>query len=167
MLPRMTLPNLRLQSQTILIVDDEPDILESLRILVQVGFGDTKILTARSSLEGLTVLAKDAVDLIITDFRMPQMNGLEFLREARKRGAKASAIMITAFPDMSVALNAIKEAEIEDFFVKPPDSDHLLYSIGAILCERRARELRKMAYARMQGRSESLPDSGDAQAPPF
>jgi len=70
-------------AQTLLCVDDEPNILSSLRRLFR-GKG-YRVLTAESGPEGLRVLENDSVDLVISDMRMPEMDGARFLAQVRQR----------------------------------------------------------------------------------
>jgi CheY-like chemotaxis protein len=82
---------------TILVVDDEPDIRNAVKGVLEATLG-VHVLVASSAAEALDILERAPhVDLIITDFKMPGMNGLEFLRRALADHPKIPAVLITAF----------------------------------------------------------------------
>lgn len=118
---------------TVLIVDDEPDIVVSLRSLIEDEMEGTHTLGAASAHEGLAVLAQDHVDLIVSDFRMPGMDGIDFLREAERRWPDVPAILVTAFADGAVAVRASRETHVAAFMAKPVDSDRLLRLVRTVL----------------------------------
>lgn len=133
---------------SILIVDDEPDILESLGDLFTAAIAGVKVLTAASGDAGLKHLEAGAVDLIVSDFKMPGMNGLQFLEKARAMAPTVPRIMMTAFPDLDIAVSAINDARIETFFSKPLDPDKVLAVVQGILRDRQSKGKRDQALAR-------------------
>lgn len=134
--------------QRLLVVDDEEDIRESLKALFETCLDDVDVTVAASGAAGLEALAKERIDLIVTDYKMPGMNGLEFLARAAKQGPSIPRILVTAFPDLEIAIRAINEANIENFFTKPFDADQVLDVVRSILREQRAQELRSRSFAR-------------------
>lgn len=120
---------------SILIVDDEPDLLTSLKdVLAQPGL---EVLTARSGLEGLALLAQHEVRLILTDYRMPGMDGLEFIRLARKAQKGVPTIMVTAYPDPILAARALKEYGIGLILAKPFELDYLIGVVSSVLSRKK------------------------------
>jgi two-component system response regulator AtoC len=106
----------------ILIVDDEQDNLDAFRF----NFRKTlDILTATSGPEALGVLAEREVAVIVTDQRMPRMTGLELLREARQVQPDAVGIILTAFTDVDVLIEAINLGQIYRYVTKPWDAKEL------------------------------------------
>jgi NADH-quinone oxidoreductase subunit E/NADP-reducing hydrogenase subunit HndA len=101
---------------SVLVVDDEQIVLKSCeRILGAEGY---EVMTTTSPLEGLSMLKKEPFDLVITDIRMPEMNGIEFIREARESSPDINIVIITGFPSQE----SIKEAlrlRIVDYIPKP------------------------------------------------
>lgn len=129
-------------------MDDEVDIRESLQDLFMVALRNCRVLTAESGSAALAVLQKEPVDLIVTDYKMPGMNGLEFLAESKKVVPKVPRILVTAFPDLDLAIRAVNEARIENFFTKPLDPAKVVEVIQGILDERRNAEMRDRSFAR-------------------
>lgn len=133
---------------TVLIVDDEPDILESLGDLFAAALEDLQVRTALTGDAALAILQKEPVDLILSDYKMPGMNGLEFLEKARGLAPQVPRILMTAFPDLDVAIAAINEARIETFFAKPLDPDKIVKVVREALDARKAKGMRDQAMAR-------------------
>lgn len=123
-------------ARVVLLVDDETDILVSLRRFIQKSLPNTLVLTAESGDDALKILAKESVDVIVSDYKMPGMDGLSFLNEARKRAPEIPRILVTAFPDLDVAMRAINQARIHNFFTKPFDVVAIIEGIKAALNER-------------------------------
>lgn len=111
---------------TVLLVDDERDILDSLKTLLENAVSGVRCETAESGAQALEILKKGGIDLIVSDFKMPGMNGLAFLEQARKIAPEVPRIMMTAFPHLEVAVAAINEARVEIFLTKPMDPDKFI-----------------------------------------
>jgi response regulator RpfG family c-di-GMP phosphodiesterase len=109
---------------TLLFVDDEPGILSSLRRLFRPhGY---RILVAESGAVGLAILEKEAVDLVISDMRMPEMDGATFLKAARQRWPQVMRILLTGYADITSTVAAINEGEIYRYITKPWDDNEIL-----------------------------------------
>jgi response regulator RpfG family c-di-GMP phosphodiesterase len=117
--------------QTILIVDDEPDIRDMISDLLQATLGKIRCLTAPSGPEALEVLATQPVGIILCDFRMPQMDGVDFLAKAYRLAPQALRFLMTAYPELDVPVAAINEAHIDAFLTKPLDPDRVVASVRA------------------------------------
>lgn len=104
-------------SRTLLLVDDELNILSALkRLLRRDGY---QILTASSALEGLEVLAGNKVDVILSDQRMPGMNGVEFLRTAKLSYPDTVRIVLSGYTELQSVTDAINEGAVYRFLTKP------------------------------------------------
>ena len=120
----------------ILCVDDEPAVLAAVVRDLRRGFGeDYRIMRAGSGAEGLELLAElrrrgDQVALIVSDQRMPQMQGTEFLTRARETFPEACRVLLTAYSDTQAAIAAINEAGLDYYLLKPWDPpDEGLYPV--------------------------------------
>ncbi|MBE7438086.1 MAG: response regulator [Spirochaetales bacterium] len=115
---------------TILIVDDEQEARDMFaKFLNRHGF---EVQTASQALEAIRKLKSRAVDLVLTDYHMPEVNGLELLEEIRNMDAHLPVIMMSGVADMHTALKAIKSHAF-DFLTKPVDSSELLNTIRLAL----------------------------------
>jgi Nif-specific regulatory protein len=101
---------------TILVVDDEQDNLDAFRFNFRKTFD---LLTATSGPEALALLADHDVAVIVTDQRMPKMTGLELLREANRVRPDAVGIILTAFTDVDVLIEAINLGQVYRYITKP------------------------------------------------
>lgn len=112
---------------TIAIVDDEPNILNALkRILRRQGWN---ILTYSDPLLALNELVELHFELIISDFRMPAMNGVELLLKLKKFRPDAIRIVLSGQSDMKAVLDAINKAEVYRFILKPWNDDELVMTL--------------------------------------
>ncbi len=121
--------------QTVLIVDDEPEICAQLSLVISRS--KRRTLTANNGHEALDLFMEFNPAVIVTDYKMPGMNGLDLLREAKRRNPRVQVILISGNADLTVAVQAIKEHAF-DFIAKPLDLPALLGRIEA--ASLRARE---------------------------
>lgn len=113
---------------SILVVDDEPDVLDSYQVLLEEELG-ARVVTAQSGLEALELLRSHHVDLIMSDYRMPGMNGLDFLKAARIVTAETPMVMVTAYPDAQVEEKARRTVGVRKFLSKILTPDELLVQV--------------------------------------
>src|SRR5512134_2671325 len=103
----------------ILVVDDEQDNLDAFRFNFRKTFD---ILTASGGAEALQILDDKEVAVVVTDQRMPKMTGVELLREVRNRQPEAVGIILTAFTDVDVLVEAINLGQVYRYITKPWDA---------------------------------------------
>lgn len=117
-------------SWKVLLVDDEPDILESLKGLIEEGLPGTKVVTCRSGRTALELLSRSSgVHLLVSDFKMPEMDGLAFLAEARRRYPYIPRVMLTAYPSPDLEAKARDEASVDAFLSKAGSPTQILAAI--------------------------------------
>ncbi|NHC06460.1 HD domain-containing phosphohydrolase [Azonexus fungiphilus] len=122
---------------SLLLVDDEPSILSALRRLFRPqGY---RIFTAESGAAGLAILEQETIDLVISDMRMPEMDGATFLKAVRQRWPRAMRILLTGYADITSTVSAINEGEIYRYIAKPWDDTEML-TVVREACERQRLE---------------------------
>jgi len=116
----------------ILFVDDEQNVLRSLtRLFLDDPY---EVLTAPSGAEGLLILERcGTVPVVIADYRMPGMNGVEFLGEVRKGWPETVRIVLSGYADTDAIISAINEGQIYRFVAKPWNDAELRVTIANAL----------------------------------
>jgi two-component system, NtrC family, response regulator HydG len=123
-----------MSAERILIVDDEPDMVENCtRILRRAGY---RCLSATDPERAVALLDSERPDLLLTDLKMPGMDGIELLRRAREIDASLPVIVITAFATIESAVAAIKEGAF-DYLPKNFSVDQLQVAVERALRQRR------------------------------
>src|SRR5450631_1149736 len=118
----------------ILVIDDELDIREGLYDLLTLEGGYTVEL-AHNGTEGLHKLEGTAYDLVLLDLMMPDMSGMDVLRQVRKTDAETPVFMITAYGSVEAAVDALKLGA-NDYFSKPWDNEKLIIEIDRMIARR-------------------------------
>jgi DNA-binding NtrC family response regulator len=122
---------------SILIIDDEAEIRESLQTLLELeGYG---VDTAGTGEEGLTRIGQNTYDLVLLDLALPDRDGMDLLAELRTHDAQFSVIMITAYGTVENAVKAM-QAGAANFVQKPWDNEKLLADVRAAVARHRAEE---------------------------
>lgn len=116
----------------ILMVDDEENIVNALqRSLRKVADWEIEIFT--SGADAIRRSEVSTFDLFVSDFRMPEMNGVEFLSQAKKLQPNAVRIILSGYTDLEALMGAINEAEIFRFINKPWNDNELILTIEQAL----------------------------------
>lgn len=118
-------------SHTVLCVDDEVNILQTLKRLLRKE--NYRLLTASSGKEGLEILSGNDVHLVISDQRMPEMNGTEFLAEIKEKYPDVIRIILTGYTEVDAITESINRGHIYKFFLKPWNDDNLKLEIRKAL----------------------------------
>ncbi len=122
--------NAAMGSDTVLVVDDQVDTRELLqRNLAAAGY---RVFTAAGVAEAVRVLANMPVDLVVTDFKMPEVDGTELVRYVRQNLKDTEVMMITGYATVRGAVEAIKVGA-EEYLAKPFTSEELLSAVAGIL----------------------------------
>ena len=119
------------EKASVLCVDDERNILVSLRRLFRKD--DYVIHLAESGAEGLEIIKSEKIDLIISDMRMPIMDGAEFLSRAKEIGPEIPSILLTGFSDQESTIRAINEGKISAYVSKPWEDNDIKLKVSSLL----------------------------------
>jgi two-component system response regulator HupR/HoxA len=112
-----------LEPATVLVVDDEPRVLDALEAILAADF---RVLRAEGGDDALRLLGTHEVSVIVTDQRMPGMSGVELLRRSQEVAPEAVRIVLTAYTDVDSLMEAINTGRIYHFVPKPWDPNELL-----------------------------------------
>ena len=107
----------------ILLVDDEPEVLFSLKGLLRREFA---LYTAQTGQEALEILRSHAVHVVMTDQRMPEMDGAELLARAKNDSPEAIQIVFTGYADIKAVVDAVNSGRLFRYITKPWDPDELV-----------------------------------------
>lgn len=111
---------------TLLVVDDDPYVLESISTLLKAF--NYKVHSCQNAKDALNLIKKTAVDVVLTDIKMPQITGIELLRDIHAYNPQIPVLLMTAFAELDVAVDAIKQGAF-DFITKPYNPDYLVHSV--------------------------------------
>ncbi|MHC9538782.1 MAG: sigma-54-dependent transcriptional regulator [Vulcanimicrobiota bacterium] len=118
------------EKEKILVVDDAPVVLRVIRkILSSRGY---IIITANSALEAISTLESESIDLVITDYKMPNVSGLDLIRHIRENFKNTEVIMITGYPSIEGAVEAVKTGA-EEYLTKPFTGEELLSAVKRVI----------------------------------
>ena len=116
------------KEKNIVIVDDDELVLSALKTLLKLeGFSNVNFFN--SPLEALSYIRENKPSLILSDFMMSDMNGFEFLSQAKKLYPEISMILLTGYADKENAIRAINEVGLYKYIEKPWDNDDLIFNI--------------------------------------
>jgi response regulator RpfG family c-di-GMP phosphodiesterase len=138
----------------LLFVDDEPSILSALRRLFRPkGF---QVLLAESGAAGLEVLGTQPVDLVVSDMRMPEMDGVEFLEQVRLRWPDTMRLLLTGYADIGSIMGAINRGEIFRYIAKPWDDNDILLIVRTALQHRALEQEQRRLQILVQAQNDEL-----------
>lgn len=122
------------RAPTILCVDDEPSILSSLKRLFRPkGY---QILVAEGGNAALALMKDTPVDLVISDMRMPEMDGVQFLEQVRQRWPDTMRLLLTGYADIASTIAAVNKGEIYRYISKPWDDQDIVLIVHDALAHR-------------------------------
>ncbi len=131
-------------TQSILAVDDEVHMLKLLERIISEKT-PYSIVTTNSSLEVPKLLEKESFDLILTDLKMPGVDGMDILRRVKEQGRSEEIIIITAFGSLETAIEALSN-DVFDYMTKPFKKEQLLFTVNkAMRWQRLKREVASTA----------------------
>ena len=107
---------------TVLVVDDEPDVVKSVQDLLRY---DYKVLGATRARDAIKLMQENEIAVVMSDQRMPEMSGVEFLGRARADHPEAIRLLFTGYADIRAVIDAINEGNVYRYITKPWDPDEL------------------------------------------
>jgi DNA-binding NtrC family response regulator len=115
-----------MDEMSVLLVDDEKDFLEVLTKRLRKR--KLRLVAANSGAEAIRTVQDTPIDVVVLDMRMPQMDGLQTLREIKRINAGVEVIMLTGHANVEAAVEGM-ELGAFDYLIKPVDIDELLYKL--------------------------------------
>lgn len=133
----------------ILLIDDEPHVLSALKRLMRASFGTRIAVEVFSQPElALRRIREVTFEVVMSDYRMPEMSGIDVLRQVREVQPHAVRMILSATSDFAIIQQAINEVEVYRFLAKPWHDDELMRQIqGALARADEASAERKLADA--------------------
>ena len=114
----------------VVVIEDEELVRRGIVMAVDWASVDCEVVGEASNGEaGLELIARERPDIVVTDIRMPRMDGLEMLRRLREEGCGASVILLTAYSDFTYAQSALKLGAV-DYLLKPFHDGELEAAVG-------------------------------------
>lgn len=111
----------------LLFIDDEERVTTALRAMFR---RDYEVFVANSGPEAIELLRREAIDVIVSDQRMPEMTGVELLRQARELSPAAVRILLTGYADLAAIEHAINECEVFRYLMKPCPREQLRETVA-------------------------------------
>jgi FixJ family two-component response regulator len=147
---------------TVLFVDDEPSVLSTLRRLCRRE--RYRVVTAGSGLEALSLLAQNPAQVILSDYRMPGMTGVEFLARAKELAPDSIRMILSGFADTQAVVEAINKGEVYRFLAKPWDDRELLATIQQGFEHHELRHQNNLLQTRLRQQNDELQHMNDQLA---
>lgn len=144
------------QPWQVLFVDDEANILSSLRRLFRSS--GYQIRVATSGAEGLMLLAEAPADLVVSDMRMPEMDGAQFLEQVRGRWPDTMRVLLTGYADMQSTIDAINRGQIFRYISKPWDDNDIQLVVRQALERKHLEQEKRRLEALTARQNEELQD---------
>ncbi len=131
----------------ILIVDDNEDVLDVMQLILKnANQFKSDITTVLDGKSAIAEIERQEYDLVLTDYKLPGMNGIDLLAWVKTRHPNTGRILITGYPSINVTKDAINKANVHYYLEKPWDNDELKLNIYETLKKESDIELGKMPY---------------------
>ncbi len=148
-------------ARRVLIIDDEPAVLRVLGLLLERnGFA---VASASNGREGLTLLAEKGFDVVLTDIIMPELSGVDFLKELRQHDLDVPVILMTAGATLDSALDAI-EYGAQQYLLKPVEPEALVHAVGRAAALGELARMKRTALAAQSGKAIPYGDRATLEA---
>lgn len=145
----------------VLIIDDEPAVLRVLGLLLERnGFA---VASASNGRDGLALLAEKGFDVVLTDIIMPELSGVDFLKELRRHDLDVPVILMTAGATLDSALDAI-EYGAQQYLLKPVEPEALVHAVGRAAALGQLARMKRTALAAQAGKAIPYGDRATLEA---
>lgn len=144
------------RAPTLLCVDDEQNILNALKRLFRTE--RYKVLVADSGAQGLELLAQEPVDVVISDMRMPVMDGAQFLEQTAKRWPDTMRILLTGYADIEATVAAVNKGRIYQYVSKPWNDEDIKLLVRRALEQKFLEQERRRLEALTKKQNAELKD---------
>ena len=115
---------------SILLVDDEQEVLDALSLTLKRAKNfRCKLTTTTDPTDALQILTRESFHLVLADYRMPNMNGVELLRAVREKWPQTVRALVTGYSDVEIAMEAMDKAKIHYYVQKPWNNDELRLTV--------------------------------------
>jgi len=138
---------------SLLVVDDEPDLVQSVKDLLRY---DYRVFGVTRAAEGLAVMERENIDIVMSDQRMPEMTGVELLKRLREKYPDTIRLLFTAYADINAVTDAINEGSVYRYITKPWDLDELRAVLRQAAEHRSLIVERKQLMCELQKKNEQL-----------
>ncbi|MBU1426651.1 MAG: response regulator [Gammaproteobacteria bacterium] len=143
-------------SAALLFVDDEVNVLSSLKRLFRP-FG-YRIFTAEGGKQALEIMAHESIDLVISDMRMPEMNGAEFLQKVNEMWPETVRILLTGHSEIGATIDAINKGHIYRYLSKPWEDNDIVLAIKQALRQKQLEKANQGLEELTRKQNEELKD---------
>src|SRR5437879_3669849 len=142
----------------LLVVDDEPDLVQSVQDLLRF---DYNVLGATRASEGLKIMRGERVHIVMSDQRMPEMTGVELLRQVKETHPDTIRLLFTAYSDLTAVIDAINQGSVYRYIAKPWEVEDLKATLRQAYEYYRLQEDRRFLVKEVQAKNLML---GNANA---
>ncbi len=137
----------------LLVVDDEPDLVQSVKDLLRF---DYRVLGATRAEEGLLLMAKEDVHVVMSDQRMPEMTGVEFLKRIKDAYPDVIRLLFTAYADLNAVTDAINQGSVYRYIAKPWEPGELRAVLKQAMDQHQLQAERKQLMLEVQEKNRQL-----------
>src|SRR5215470_14612673 len=138
---------------TLLVVDDEPDMVHSVQDLLRFDF---RVLGATRAMEGLEIMEQEQVHVVMSDQRMPEMTGVEFLKRLRETHPDTVRLLFTAYADIKAVIDSINQGSVYRYITKPWEPQELQAVLRQAVEHYELVAERKRLLAELQQKNQQL-----------
>ena len=144
----------------LLILDDEPNVIKAIkRLLFDT---DYKIYTASTSKDAMQIFDEHEIQLVISDYRMPEMNGVEFLSRIKKLYPNTVRMILSGYADVQAVVEAINDGQVYKFIAKPWNDQELLTTIMRAFEQYKLKQENEKLYAELENRNKELQEAAES-----